>query len=417
MLALLAVPRLRLYFLSTLISSLGDYALWLAAGVWVKELTHSTSQSGLAILSMVIGSCFSPATGIVVDRYRRKPLLLGGNAIIGLVVLLLLFVHDARQVWLIYLVMFLYGVVGSLISSADTALLPQLAPEELLGAANGLSQALIQGLRLVTPTIGIGLLALYGGSALTVLDAATFGVGIICWSFIKVDEPEPLPQGTAWLGETTAGFAYLVKNPVLRQLTVAMAIAIFGVGFFETLGMAISTVGLHHSPSWVGVIVTSMGVTGTIGGLTVGLMTKRIGSGLLCALGLGLTSISSLVMAVPDDAAVVGASALIGLSLPWIIASAMTIMQQNTPSELMGRVVGADGFVVTIAQSIGIGAGAALISVFYYRTLCYFVAAVTLLSSIFLATRVEQRRQMKNDGGNGGEVAAVGGADSLVLGT
>lgn len=417
MLALLAVPRLRLYFLSTLISSLGDYALWLAAGVWVKELTHSTSQSGLAILCMVIGSCFAPATGIIVDRYRRKPLLLMGNAAIGLIVLLLLFVHDAQQVWLIYLVMFMYGVVGSLIGSADTALLPQLAPEELLGAANGFTQALVQGLRLVTPTIGIGLLALYGGSALAILDAATFGVGIICWSFIKVEEPEPRPQGSDWRGETTAGFAFLIKTPILRQLTVAMAVAIFGVGFYETLGMAISTVGLHHSPTWVGVIVTSMGVTGVIGGLSVGWMTKRTGSGMLCALGLGLTSLSSLVLAVPSDAAVVGASALIGLSLPWIMASAMTIMQQNTPGELMGRVAGADGFVVTIAQSLGIALGAALISVFYYRTLCYLVAAITLVSTVFLATRPEQRKQMKKDGGDGGAETVVGGADPLALST
>jgi hypothetical protein len=100
---------------------------------------------------------------------------------------------------------------------------------------------------------------------------------------------------------------------------------------------------------------------------------------------------------------------MFGLSLPWIIASAMTIMQTNTPSELMGRVSGADGFVITIAQSIGIAGGAALISVFYYRTLCYFVAGVALLATIYLATRAEQRK-----GASAGGSAEGGDDDSAI---
>ena len=414
---LLSIPRMRLYYLSTLVSSLGDYALWLAAGVWVKELTGSTSQAGLCFFAFIAGSCLSPATGIVVDRFRRKPALIVGNAAVGLLVLLLLFVHSAHQVWLIYSVMFLYGIGSSLISAADTALLPMLAPEELLGEANGLTQAMIQGLRLLTPTVGIGLLTLFGGSALALMDASTFGIALICWSFIKVDESKPEPSGISWREETSAGFSFLFRTPVLRQLTIALAVAIFGMGFFETLGMAVSTVGLHHAPSWVGVLVTSMGVTGLVGGILAGPLMKRWGPGALCATGLGLTALSSLGMAIPNDAPVLVSSALFGLSLPWIIASAMTIMQTNTPSELMGRVSGADGFVITIAQSIGIAGGAALISVFYYRTLCYFVAGVALLATIYLATRAEQRKGASAGGGaeGGDDDGPIAGGSSEPL--
>jgi MFS family permease len=401
MLKLLALPRLRLYYLSTLISSLGDYALWLAAGVWVKELTGSTSLSGLCFFCFIAGSCLSPATGIIVDRFRRKPVLITGNALVGLLVLLLVFVHSAHQVWLIYTVMFLYGIGSSLISGADTALLPKLAPAELLGEANGLTQALIQGLRLITPTVGIGLLTLFGGGALALMDASTFGIAMICWSFIKVDETRPEPVAAAWRQETGAGFAFLFRTPVLRQLTVALAVSIFGMGFFETLGMAISTVGLHHAPSWVGAIVTAMGITGLFGGVVAGPLMKLWGPGVLCSVGLGLAAVSSAGMALPSDAAVLASSALFGLSLPWIIASAMTIMQVHTPSELLGRVSGADGFIITIAQSIGIAGGAALITVFYYRTLCYAVAAVTALATIYLATRSEQRKSTNPDDGDG----------------
>ena len=402
MLKLLAIPRLRLYYLSTLISSLGDYALWLAAGVWVKELTGSTSLSGLCFFCFIAGSLFSPVTGIVVDRFRRKPVLLVGNATVGLLVLLLMFVHSSHQVWLIYTVMFLYGIGSSLNSAADTALLPQLAPAELLGEANGYSQALIQGLRLLTPTVGIGLLTLFGGKGLALMDAATFGVAVICWSFIKLDEATPELSGASWRKDTSAGFAFLFRTPVLRQLTIALAVAIFGMGFFETLGMAVTTVGLHHAPSWVGVLVTSMGFTGLVGGVLVGPLMNKWGAGVLCSVGLGLTVVSSVGLSVPSDVVVLASAAVFGLSLPWIIASAMTIMQTNTPSELMGRVSGADNFIITVAQSIGILGGAALISVFYYRTLCYFVAGVALLATVYLATRSEQRKSVGSGHGGGG---------------
>ena len=407
MLKLLSIPRLRLYYLSTFVSSLGDYALWLAAGVWVKELTGSTSQSGLCFFCFIAGSCLSPVTGMVVDRFRRKPVLIAGNAAVGLLVLLLMFVHNAHQVWLIYTVMFLYGLGSSLISAADTALLPQLAPEELLGEANGLTQALIQGLRLLTPTVGIGMLTLFGGKGLALMDAVTFGIAVVCWSFIKVGEVKPAPSGVSWREETGAGFVFLFRTPVLRQLTIALAVAIFGIGFFETLGMAVSTVGLHHAPSWVGVLVTSMGVTGLVGGILAGPLMKRWGAGVLCSVGLALTTISSVGMAMPSDAGVLASSAMFGLSLPWIIASSMTLMQINTPSELMGRVSGADGFIVTIAQAIGIVGGAVLISVFYYRTLCYLVAGITALATIYLATRPEQRKAAA-PGAGGGEISTEG---------
>jgi MFS family permease len=171
----LAIPRMRLYFLGNSLSGIGDYALWLAAGIWVKELTGSTSKAGLCIFFLTAGTLLPPLTGLIVDRVRRKPLILITNSVTGLLVLSLTLVHHADQVWLIYSVMFLYGVSGTISGSAMAALLPKMVSKELLGSANGLSQALTQGQRLITPALGVGLLALYGGRAVALLDAASFG--------------------------------------------------------------------------------------------------------------------------------------------------------------------------------------------------------------------------------------------------
>ena len=389
---LLAIPRMRLYLLGNTLSTIGDYALWLAAGIWVKELTGSTSQAGLCMLALTLGTLLAPLTGMVVDRVRRKPLIIASNVVTGLLVLSLTVVHHASQVWLIYTVMFLYGLLSSMSNAAMAALLPKMVPEELLGSANGLSQALGQGQRLITPAIGVGLLALYGGGAVAILDAASFAAGVACWAFIQVEDERPAPSTGNWRKETAAGFVFLAKTAVLRQLTIALTLALFVMGFFETLGIAIATVGLHHAPTWTGVLVTAMGVTGIVGGVSAGAVLKRIGPGRLTAAGLALCSLSALVMAAPVDAVVLLGALLFGLGLPFVIVGAITAVQLHTPNELIGRVSGANEFLITGGQSLGIAVGAALISVLYYRDLAYIAAAVVALAAVYLVTRREQRQ-------------------------
>jgi len=384
----------RIYFVGSTVDTIGDMAFWLAAAIWVRELTGSTAQAGLCIMFVNVGTLLSPFTGIVVDRLPRKRTLMTVNAVTALIVLSLATVHSASRVWLIFLVMFLYGLSATITNAAFNGLKQQLMPKELFGEASGLSQAAQQGVRLITPALGLGILAAFGGPALAIMDSATFVVGLICWSLIRIEDPKPQrPEtGSNWWRESTAGFQFLFRNTVLRQLTIACAVACFGIGFFETLGIAISTVGLHHSPTWVGVLVTVMGVSGLVGGLSAGAAMRWLGPGFLTALGLAICSLASLVVAVPNGYAVLGGFTALGLSLPYVIVGSVTAIQLLTPNELMGRVSGVDNLIVGGLQVLGIAAGAALISVVFYRDLCYLVAAVTGLSALYIFTRKEQRK-------------------------
>ena len=392
---LFQLRNFRVYFIGSTVDTIGDMAFWLAAAIWIKELTGSTAQAGLGILFLSAGSLLSPVTGIMVDRLPRKRTLMTTNALTALVLLSLTTVHHANQVWLIDLVMFLYGVSATITSSAFNGLKEQLMPKELFGEAGGLSQAAQQGVRLITPALGLGLLAAFGGPALAIMDAATFVVGLVCWSMIRIDDavPRRAESGTNnWWQESTVGFTYLFRTPVLRQLTIALAVACFGVGFFETLGIAVATVGLHHSPTWVGALVTVMGATGIVGGLSAGSLIKRLGPGFLTALGLVICGLGTLVLAVPNSSVVLAAGVVLGLSLPLAIVGSMTAIQLFTPNELMGRVSGVDNLIVTGLQVLGTGAGAALISVVFYRDLCYLVTALMMLSALYIFTRKAQRK-------------------------
>ena len=417
MLTLLKNRRIRLFYLGSLTSTLGDYALFLALGVWVKLLTGSTAQSGVAVFLLVLGGLAGPLTGPLVDRVKRKPLMIGSYAFTGLVVLSLLFVHDRHQVWIVYVVSLLYGVSGTVTYGAQTALVKHIVPEALLADANGLEQTVVQGMRLVTPALGVGLLAWLGGHAVTLLDAATFAIAAGFLQFVDADETTPQPDPNAsWLKDTGAGFRHVARTAVIRQLTVAAAVALFFMGFYETLGLQIATVGLHHAPTYVGVIVTVMGVGGVAGGLTAAPLARRLGEGRLVALGLAVMAVVSATLAVPADAVVLAASALFGATLPWLIVGSMTLMQKNTPAELMGRVSGAAGLAMTAPQSLGIAACAAVVGTFFYRSLCFAAAIGVGLAAVYLATRREQRMAAVaavEPGAGLGEVAAEVAAASI----
>jgi MFS family permease len=390
---LFKLRNFRVYFFGSTVDTIGDMAFWLAAAIWVKELTGSTGQAGLIFLFLQAGTLLSPVTGILVDRLPRKRTLMTANALTALILLSLATVHHANQVWLIDLVMFLYGLSATITAAAFNGLKEQLMSKELFGEASGLAQAAQQGVRLITPALGLGILAAFGGPALAIMDAATFAIGLVCWSLIRIDDRKPArPEAAAsrWQ-ESTAGFAYLFRTPVLRQLTISLAVACFGAGFLETLGIAVATVGLHHTPTWVGVLVTVMGVTGIVGGLCAGAVMKRVGPGLLTALGLAVCGLGCLAFAVPNTYVVLASAAAVGLGLPLAIVGSVSAVQLFTPNELMGRVSGVDNLIVNGLQVLGIGAGAALISAVFYRDLCYLVAATMLLSALYLFTRKAQR--------------------------
>jgi len=90
-------------------SLFGDVALWLAMGIWVKELTGSSGEAGLVFFFFGLAAVLSPVAGLVVDRVARRPLLIVANLAGCGTVLLLLGVHGRSQVWLIFAVAFGYG--------------------------------------------------------------------------------------------------------------------------------------------------------------------------------------------------------------------------------------------------------------------------------------------------------------------
>src|SRR6266536_353447 len=144
----------RIFLLGSCLSMFGDSAMFLVLGIWAKDLTHSNSAAGLVFFVLVLPSLFAPLAGLVVDRVRKRPLLIGVNCVMAAAVLLLLFVHDRGDLLLIYVVAGLYGGAGAILGSARSAFLTVMLPRELLGDANAVFSTVREGLRLLAPLLG-----------------------------------------------------------------------------------------------------------------------------------------------------------------------------------------------------------------------------------------------------------------------
>jgi Na+/melibiose symporter-like transporter len=303
-------------------------------------------------------------------------------------VLLLLLVHSRDQLWIIYIVIFGYGLAGTVTASARSALLRTMVPDDdQLASVNGLLQTVREGMRLIAPVAGAGLFAWLGGGAVAILDAATFVVVATGFLIVRVVEPKPHRTDAHWRAEITAGVAHLWRTLPLRQITVATGIALLVVGFTETLVFAVADQGLHRSASFVGVLEAAMGVGAIAGGLTAGKAVQRYGETLVAAGGLVLFAAGSALLTVPLVGVVLPGMAVLGAGVPWLIVGLFTCLQRLTPNDLQGRTFSAVDVLVSTPQTVSIGVGAGLIAVVDFRLMLAIMVAVVLASGVWLASR------------------------------
>ncbi|MFC4328021.1 MFS transporter [Streptomyces andamanensis] len=394
--ALLVRRDILLLMLARLIDMAGSNALWIALGVRVKELTGSDSAAGLTFFAFVLGTLGAPLCGALVDRSRRAPLLIALNLFSMALVLPLLLVHDRHGIWICYAVMVLYGLASGTSGSAMTALTQALIPPERLGDANGLLQTLLQGVRLIAPLLGAGVLSASGLAPLVVGDAVTFALVALLVALIRLRENGPRPSGPEAEGQgagarLAAGFRHIVGTAALRRFTVATMIAVIAFGFSQSVLFAVVDSGLGRPPAFVGVLGATQAAGAVVAGAGAAVLMRRAGETRTVVFGLVLSAAGFLLTAVPALPAVVPGTVLMGTGLPWIIAGGTTLLQRRTPAHLMGRTDAALGVLIGLPQTVAIAVGAALVALVDYRVMLVLMAVLTSAAALYLATRTARR--------------------------
>ncbi|TWV39825.1 MFS transporter [Streptomyces misionensis] len=385
------------YLTGLLVNAFGTSALWLASGVWVKDLTGSNGLAGLCMLALWAPTLAGPALGTLADRVRRKPLIITVNLTVAALLLTLFTVDSPARLWLLFTVLVLYGTAGVITDAAEAALVTDVVPAGLLGDFNGLRTTVTEGMKLVAPLTGAGLYAAFGGPAVACLDAGTFVVTAVLCALLRVRESGPVPpEGGARRGRTAEGVRHLWGHPGLRPLVLAGGTTMLISSLCApTLYAVVDRLG--HSPAYTGVLYAVQGAGSVAVGLLTGPALRRLGDRGFAAAGIALTGLAVLVRAVPWDAAALAASLAAGLGLPCVLIAALTAVQRETPGPLLGRVTATANTLMFTPNVMGLAVGAALVELAGPGLLlpCYGVAllltAVPLVQRAPSASRTAER--------------------------
>jgi len=384
---LLRIRDARVFLLGWGLSMFGDSAMFLVLGIWAKDLTHSNAAAGLVFFVLALPSLFSPLFGLVVDRMRKRPLLIGINCFMGTAILALLLVHDRGELWLIYVIAGLYGASGSALYSARSAFLTIMLPRELLGEANAIFATIREGLRLVSPLFGAGLYAAFGGGVVAIADAASFALVVVALAFVHTPEVQPVRDEHHFLTELVAGVRHIFATLPLKQIVLTTGVCLLVVGFAETLIFAVVDSGLHRQPSFLGVLESMQGVGAIVGGLTAATALRRLGDVRLVGIGMALFALGDGTFATHSLALISLGFGVAGFGLAWLIVGWATSIQVRTPGRLQGRVASAADTMISTPQTVSIALGASLISVIDYRVLVAIMAVVLVGCAAYLLTR------------------------------
>jgi MFS family permease len=385
--ALLARKDVRLLFAGQTLSMFGDWMMLIVLAIWMKVLTGSNGAAGLIFFVFALASLLAPIGGLIVDRFPKRPLMIGTHLALAGVMCLLLFVHNRSGVWLLYTVCALYGLGGDLFAASRAAMLKAMIPEELLADANGTYQSIREGLRIIAPLAGAGLFAAVGGHAVALVDAGTFVLSAGTLFALRFAEPPVAPKEHHFLREVSAGITHIARTRVLRELTIGLAAALLVAGFSETLIFAITSNGLHKGPSFVGVIASFQGIGAIVGGLSAPWLMRRVGDLRLAGIGIALFGLGDCLWLFARTPVVLGSTVVSGLGIVWAIVALATAYQMRSPSHVQGRVSAAANMLFSVPQTISIAVGAALITVVDYRVEIIAMAVVFGISAAYLLTR------------------------------
>jgi MFS family permease len=378
------------------ISMIGSQVTFLALPlVAVLTLDAAPFQMGLltaieAVPALLIGL----HAGALVDRHRRRPILIGSDlgraALLALIPLAWAF--DVLTMPLVYLVALLTAALSFFFGVAYGAYLPSIVPRERLVEGNAKLALSGTAAEVAGPGLAGGLVHLLSAPVALLLDALSYlgSAALIAW--VKIKEPAPLGRavGARLSTEIREGLAVVFGDPRLRALVAgrsiiggfnAMLEAIFVLFVARTLGVG---------PALLGAIFAVGSVGFLVGALLPERVGRRIGVGPATVAGVALLGLSDLLVPLAGGSLwltvplLTAAQFFFGVGLTLFHVHPTSTRQAIVPGHILGR-HGATGRVMADAL-IPLGAllGGLLGEVLGLRATLVLAAGGELLAALWL---------------------------------
>ncbi|HEV2886981.1 MAG TPA: MFS transporter [Jatrophihabitans sp.] len=362
---MLRIADYRLLWTALVINLLGDGATYTALA-WI-----TVERAGAAGLG-VLGVCLTlpviaggAVIGPLLDRFSRRKLFIYDSVFRGLVVALIPLVAALGwlQMWQLYAVALLYGLLKIIPLAGTPAVIPELVPEGELQAAFGLEATAMGAANVAGPAIGALLITLIGSSNVLLLDAATY----LAFAFLisRISAPLDRPARPAGVedgaAKRTLGWApvfdMIVHDKFLLLLTLSFASFNIAVGALLVALPWLAKFEFASGPGILGLLLAVLAAAELVGSLVSGAWKTserqilRIGQ-------LQIISGGVLLLLVPRSLPVI----LLGLLLTGILSAPMTVMggvvrMTRTPTEMRGRAMTL--MRTTMAGALPVGAAIA----------------------------------------------------------
>ncbi len=339
-------PDYRLLFYNIVLAEAARWALMLARGWLVFQLTDSTGAVGIVTFAGMAPFLFlGPLAGALADRFDRRRMAIA-SATLGVTfsaALGALVVMDAVATWQVVILAVLQGTTMATVGPAQEALLPSLVARTHLLNAVALNGVGRYGSRAVGPLAGGAVLATLGVGAVFFLSAGLLFLAVVqFWRIGWRPAAAPASTGTPLhrLGaEVAEGMRYAWQDRRVR-LVLSLLGAHCGLTMaFDSLLPRLATDVGGGSTTFTAILV-GIGVGALVGTLALSqLRQEAVRGSVLAATGLG-SGLAMIVLGLAQTPAMaVTGAALAGGTQATYMALSATLVQTIIPDHLRGRVM------------------------------------------------------------------------------
>lgn len=340
----LGIRNYRLYWLGQLVSLTGTWMQTTAQGWLVLELTRSPLAIGLVTaLQFLPALLLSLFGGAIADRFPKYRLILVTQilAFVQALIFTALVVTGQIQLWHIYLLALMLGLINALDTPARQSFVVELVGRDMLSNAVALNSLLFNTARVVGPGVAGVLIAQVGTAPAFALNAASFVAVIASLLLMRPAEFRALPaitRGISVLAGIGEALAYTWRTPAVRQIMIVMAfVGTFGYNFNVVLPLLSGFV-LHTDATGFGALSAALGAGSLLGALTAAYAGKATPRRLLLGAA-GFSVILGLTALVPLLGVTLALLAALGFAGIMFTTSANTLLQLTVPDALRGRVI------------------------------------------------------------------------------
>jgi MFS family permease len=346
--------------------------------VLIERLTGSSMHLGITILAFTLpGVIFAPLSGVIIDRWPKKYTLVGSSVLRSLIVLcyvaVLALAPNPNSAWvllILYTLTFLLSTVAQFFAPAEAAVIPFLVGRDHLLTANSLFSITL-ALSQVIGLIIVGPLAvkLIGVDAALVVIACLYAVAALLVAQLPRDVPNRDRSGAqgGWQRvkrDLREGASFVVTHrPVLTSMMHLTLIASL-VMTMAMLAPGIASRVFQLSPEDAIIVVAPAGLGMLLTAMTLGRWGARVRKQRLVLIGLAAAALGYALLGVlawrfqatnqpfvldatvidlpPASAALILSSValtlILGVAMSAVNIVSQTLMQENTPDPLRGRV-------------------------------------------------------------------------------